>query len=59
MGAMATGGTFQQSGSFVIPMTAGDTMSVFAFVANGPKTVDVVGAAIPATYTNFAGYLIP
>lgn len=59
MGAMATSGVFSSSGSFTIPMTAGDTMSVFAFVANGTKVVDVVGAAAPAIYTNFSGYLIP
>lgn len=58
MGAMATAGTFQQSGSMQIPMTAGDTMTVFAFVNSGTKTVDVVGAAAPTIYTNFSAYYL-
>jgi hypothetical protein len=40
-------------------MTAGQTMSVFAFAANGTKVVDIIGAAAPGIYTNFSGYLIP
>lgn len=58
MGAMSTAGTFQQSGSVQIPMTAGDTMSVFAFANSGTKTVDVIGAAAPAIYTNFSAYYL-
>lgn len=59
MGAMATSGVFSASGSVIVPMTAGQTMSVFVFVTNGAKVVDVVGAAAPVFYTNFSGYLIP
>jgi len=59
MGAMATAGIFSASGSLVVPLTAGQTMSVFAFATGGTKVVDVVGAASPAIYTNFSGYLIP
>lgn len=58
-GAMSVAGVLSASGSFTIPMTAGQTMSVFAFVNSGAKVVDVVGAGAPATYTNFSGYLIP
>lgn len=57
-GAIAAAGIVEASGSFIIPMNAGATMSVFLFVANGTKVVNVIGAAAPGTYTNFAGYLI-
>jgi hypothetical protein len=59
MGAMATAGVFSASGSLVVPLTAGQTMSVFAFATGGSKVVDVIGAASPAIFTNFSGYLIP
>lgn len=59
MGAMATSGIFSASGSVIIPMTAGQTMSVFVYVVNSTKVVDVVGSAAPVFYTNFSGYLIP
>jgi hypothetical protein len=58
-GAIASSGIVQASGSVIIPMTAGQTMSVFAFAANGTKVVDIIGAAAPGIYTNFSGYLIP
>jgi hypothetical protein len=40
-------------------MLAGQTMSVFAFGLGGTKTITLTGAAAPAIYTNFCGYLIP
>jgi hypothetical protein len=56
-GAIADGGQISASGSYLTPMTAGDTMSVYVFVAGSTKTVSVVGTSV--AYTTFAGYLIP
>lgn len=47
------GGDIAVTGSIIIPMTAGDTMSVFAFVTGGAKTATVVGTSQP--FTCFTG----
>ena len=58
LGAFAASGVIDFSGSFIIPMTAGDTMSVQFYAANATKVVDVVGNASPNIWTIFSGYLI-
>ncbi len=47
---------YQISGSWVTPMTAGDTMQIGLAVENGTKTVDVNGGVQPITF--FSGYQI-
>ena len=50
--------SFGGSGSFIVPMTSGDTMSVTAALFGGTKTTTVFGDAAGDTLTNFGGFLL-
>lgn len=53
-GAISNNGVINVTGSYILPMTAGQIKYVNAYVSGGTKVIDVKDY-----YSTFAGYLIP
>lgn len=60
VGSIGASGTYISSGSTILPMTAGDTMSIIASAFGGTKSVQIDGSALTseATSSVFSGYLL-
>lgn len=54
-----TTGNLEALGSFVVTLSAADTVSVVGRVANGAKVVSIIASSYPTFYQNsFSGYLV-